>query len=145
MTIGWRTDTTSLFPEEWQAHFGDELDQAMRDWSGSNLTAEQIDQRAHAFCAAHPPRFEGVYCSPSVFAGGELAELPPLIERSGLQIDAWHGQPPRQIRALIPIPHHRLLALVTDSEVIIIREDELRPMAPSAALRLAELTQERTQ
>lgn len=115
----------SLFPEEWHARFGAELDRLMRHWNSAELGTEEIEGHSAAFDAAHPPRFEGVYCSPTIVAGGELAEVPPLVQRDGLWIDTWRGQPPRRVHAIIPIPFHRLVALVTDTELIILRADEL--------------------
>ena len=115
----------SLFPEEWQARFGIELDRLMEHWNTAGLRTDQIECCCAAFHAAHPPRFEGVYCSPTIFAEGDLAEVPPLVQAENLWIDTWHDQPPRRVHAVIPIPYHRLVALVTDTELIILRADEL--------------------
>lgn len=115
----------SLFSEEWSAQFGAELKRMLTHWISNGLCPEQIEQCSSAFYAAHPPCFSGVYCSPTIDSGETLADVPPLIAGESLWIDTWHRQPPRQVHQVIPIPYHRLVALVTDTELLILRADEL--------------------
>lgn len=115
----------SLFAEEWHARFGTELDHLIQHWNSTGLRTDQIESCYSAFSSAHPPRFEGVYCSPTIGAVGDLTEVPPLVQADDLWIGSQRDQPPRRVHAIIPIPYHRLVALVTDTELIILRADEL--------------------
>jgi hypothetical protein len=108
--------TPSLFPDEWHQRFDPELERLMADAPSSEHNALYA-----RFLQTHPPLFRGLYCSPSIFLNGELSYPPRLSTRDNqLWIEAWSEPGLEPVLHVIPIAHHRLVALVLRHELIII-------------------------
>jgi hypothetical protein len=110
----------SLFPDEWRACFGAELQQILDDAPVTDhdaLTAE--------FLQTHPPIFQGVYTSPTIALGSTLGREPRLSRRDNqLWVELWSQQAAEAVLEVIPFAHHHLVALVLRLELIIIRAHE---------------------
>jgi hypothetical protein len=112
--------TPSLFPDEWRARFGAELGQLLDTAPASTRDATEAD-----FLQTHPPIFQGVYLSPTIELGSTLGREPRLTKRDNrLWIELWSDQDAELVLEVIPIAHHRLIALVLRHELVIIRAHE---------------------
>lgn len=112
--------TTSLFPDEWYARFGAELQQLL---AAAPTTAHETIEAQ--FLQTHPPIFGGVYTSPTIELGTTLGHKPHLTRRDEqLSIALWSNQDAEQVLEIIPIPHHRLIALVLRHELVIVRAED---------------------
>jgi hypothetical protein len=110
----------SLFPDEWRARFGAELQQLL----DSTLTTAR-DTIETQFLQTHPPIFGGVYLSPTIELGTTLGREPQLTRRDGqLSIALWSDQDAEPVLEIIPILHHRLVTLVLRHELVVICADE---------------------
>jgi hypothetical protein len=115
------SSTPSLFPDEWRARYGAELQRLLNDAPTSDHDAIEAQ-----FLQTHPPIFQGVYTAPSIALGSPLGREPRLTKRDNqLWIDLWSDQDAEVVLEVIPIAHHRLVALVLRHELIIIRADDL--------------------
>lgn len=110
----------SLFPDEWRARFGAELERSL-------ISASHTDHNAieAQFLQTHPPIFQGVYTSPAASLGSALGRPPHLTRRNNqLWIELWSDQGAEPVLEVIPIAHHRLVALVLRHELVIILADD---------------------
>ena len=113
--------TPSLFPDEWYARYGAELQQLLA--AAPTTTHETIEAQ---FLQTHPPIFGGVYTSPTIELGTTLGHKPRLTRRDNqLWIELWSDQDTEQVLEVIPVPHHLLIALVLRHELVIIRAEDL--------------------
>jgi hypothetical protein len=113
-------ETPSLFPDEWHEHFDPELERLIADAPSSDHNALY-----EHFLRTHTPLFRGVYSSPSISLGGELTHYPHLsTDDNQIWIEVWGEPGPEPVLEVIPIAHHRLVALVLRHELLIIRAHE---------------------